>query len=85
MAFPVKSGTDDARVRRSVTADKGSLEERIVQLQAAQRRQRERWAEANRCEDCGSDESVEGAVDISTGLYRLSCQKCRNERSGLNA
>ena len=61
-----------------------SLEDRVAQLQAKQRRQRERWAEEGLCEDCGSDVEVEGAVDNTSGIHRWSCAKCRNVRAGLD-
>lgn len=62
---------------------KVSLEERVAQLQAKQRRQREGWAEQGRCEECGSDDQVEGANEQGFGIYRLSCVKCRNRRAGV--
>jgi transcription elongation factor Elf1 len=59
-----------------------TLEERVAQLQAKQRRQREWWAEQGWCEDCGSDAAVEGAVDVVSDIYRLSCVKCRAKKAG---
>lgn len=60
-----------------------SLEDRVAQLQAKQRRQREGWAESGLCEDCGSDDAVEGAIDQHSGIHRLRCGKCRNKLAGV--
>jgi hypothetical protein len=67
---------------------KPSLEERVAQLQTAQRRQRDRWAEQGRCEDCGTDEDVTGAPTSTTSgttAWRLSCHGCRMKRAGIEA